>query len=72
MRCGESFVQPAVFVDQLNDVANDVAELAEPGPGSATPATVLAATEEIFLNNALLEAGHAVHCDGSGPKDSEV
>ena len=35
----------------------------EPGPGSATPATVLAATGEVFLNNALLENGQAVRKD---------
>jgi hypothetical protein len=37
--------------------AKDVAGLVEPGPGSATPATGLAETDEIFLNNALLENG---------------
>jgi endonuclease YncB( thermonuclease family) len=40
--------------------AKDVAGLVEPGPGSATPATVLAETGDLFLNNALLANGHAV------------
>jgi len=42
----------------------DVAGLVEPGPGSATPATV-PREMTLFLNNALLEQGHAVRKDAA-------
>jgi hypothetical protein len=54
----------------LVGAVNDVAGLGEPRPGSATPATVLAATGEIFLNNALLENGHAVRKDAADFEDN--
>ena len=53
--------KPDKYDRYLADVflGEDVAGLVEPGPGSATPAT--ARSDDLFLNNALLENGHAVH-----------
>jgi len=42
----------------------DAAGLVEPGPGSATPAAT-SRDALLFLNNALLENGHAVRKDAS-------
>ncbi len=63
-----STTKPDKYDRYLADVfigeSRDVAGLVEPGPGSTTPATT-----EIFLNNALLESGHAIRYDGGAKEE---